>query len=86
MDDIAAAASDPGSAPATALRRKLEGAIDYLGPAQVVVQVVTDLELDTAALDLERLPHDDERVAALTARWGLGTSAERLTAALSPPS
>ncbi|MGJ6979219.1 5'-3' exonuclease [Aestuariimicrobium soli] len=86
LDDIAAAASDPNSAMSAGLRRKLEGAIDYLGPAQVVVQVVTDLELDTAALDLERLPRDDERLAALTERWGLGTSAERLTAALSPRS
>ncbi|WP_026377963.1 5'-3' exonuclease [Aestuariimicrobium kwangyangense] len=81
LDEIAVAATDPDSGMSNGLRTKLAGAVEYLGPAQVVVQVVTDLDLPSVD-DLESLPWDGERVAALSERWGLGSSAERLNAAL----
>lgn len=82
LDDIAAAASDPGSSMSAGLRKKLEGAIDYLGPAQVVVQVVTDLDLHCPDLTIAGLERDDAAIADLTERWDLGTSTTRLTSAL----
>lgn len=82
LDDIAAAATDPASGMSAGLRTRLGAAVDYLGPAQVVVQVVTDLTLPPV-VDLAEAPRDDERVVELTERWGLGSSTERLLKALS---
>ena len=76
------AAADPGSDLAPGPRRKITDAADYLAVAPRVVAVVRDLDLGSPDLTLPAGPTDPDAVAALTGRWGLGSSAERLTAVL----
>lgn len=85
LEAMMLAASDPDSAMSPSLRTKLAGAVDYLGRARTVVQVVRDLELPELAdgrlrKDASRM--DSHRLQALDERWGLGSSLERITAAL----
>lgn len=82
LEEIAAAAGDPSSALAPGLRSKLGEAIEYLGPAQVVVAVVPDLDLADPATPISALPLDCDAVAELTQRYGLGSSSTRLVEAL----
>ncbi|MGA4507473.1 5'-3' exonuclease [Propionibacteriaceae bacterium G1746] len=82
LDELAAAASDPESTMSKGLRTKLAGAIDYLGPAREVVQVVTDLPVGEANLRIADMATDDARLDALAERWALGSSVTRLREAL----
>ncbi|MGH3508572.1 MAG: 5'-3' exonuclease [Nocardioidaceae bacterium] len=80
---IVAAAADPTTSMATGLRAKLVAAADYLAVAPTVVEVVCDLDLPE--VDSALVPLTEERsatVAELTKRWGLGSSAGRVTEAL----
>ena len=80
---IVAAAADPMTSMATGLRAKLVAAADYLAVAPTVVEVVCDLDLPE--VDSALVPLTEERsatVAELTKRWGLGSSAGRVTEAL----
>ena len=85
---ILAAASRPDTPISASVRSKLGKAIDYLAVAPTVVAVARDLDLGVTADDL-RLPGapvDPEGFAALTERYGLGGSAERVVASLAGPS
>ncbi|NMH98099.1 5'-3' exonuclease [Pseudonocardia acidicola] len=68
---------------AATLRAKLAAAADYLAVVEPVVRVALDapVRLDRADA-LPAAPADPDRLAALAERWGLGTSVQRLTAAL----
>jgi len=80
---ILAAAADPASSMASALRAKLVAAGSYLGVAPAVVAVAKDVDLP--AFDAKLRPLDDDlrqRVAAVGEQWGLGGSVPRVLAAL----
>lgn len=79
---IVAAAHDPESPMAPGPRRKVLAALDYLAVAPTVVAVRRDLDLDRSDMARPRVAADPDAVAALDATWGLGTSSERLAAAL----
>jgi 5'-3' exonuclease len=81
LEGIRAAAEDPSSEIAPGVRRKLKEAAPYLDVAPKVVAVVRDLALDAPDLRLRGVA-DADAAAALTQRWALGSSAERLTEAL----
>lgn len=76
---MAAAASGRLSPTLTA---RLAAAVGYLGPAQEVVAVRTDVPLPPLDLTLPRTPADPQRFADLADLLGLGGSAERIVAAL----
>lgn len=82
IDGIRAAAEDPSADMAPGVRAKVKDAAPYLDVAPQVVAVVRDLPVRDVDLALPAAPVDPDAVAALTERWDLGTSAERLTAAL----
>lgn len=80
---LLAAAEDPTSDLAPGPRRKIKDAVAYLAVAPKVVAVVRDLDLGSPDLTLPTAgPVDPGAAAALVERWDLGSSAERLTAAL----
>lgn len=82
IDGIRTAAEDPSADMAPGVRAKVKDAAPYLDVAPQVVAVVRDLPVRDVDLTLPAAPVDPDAVAALTERWDLGTSAERLTAAL----
>ncbi len=79
---VRAAAADPTSALKPGPRTKIENAAPYLDVASRVVAVRRDLDLGPVDLTCPRAPHDAEAVTALAERWGLGSSADRLTSVL----
>ncbi|QCX27558.1 5'-3' exonuclease [Nocardioides jishulii] len=83
LDAIVAAAQDDSSAMAPGPRRKVLTALDYLAVAPTVVAVRRDLDIDRSGLERPRVAASPETVAALAEAWGLGSSVERLDAALS---
>ena len=81
LDGMVAAASDPDSTMSKGLRAKLADAVDYLGAAREVVQVVTGLAV-TDELAVADIAPDTERLDALAERWGIRSSVDRLLQAL----
>jgi len=63
-------------------RAKLAVARDYLAAAVPVVQVATDAPVPTPGGFLPTTPADPGRLAELDARWDLGSSLGRMSAAL----
>ncbi len=61
---------------------RLAAAGDYLTRAPVVVRVATDAVLPVYDDRLPRTPRDPERLLALSDRWGLGGSLERVLVAM----
>lgn len=84
LDAIVAAAADPGSGMAAGLRRKIVAATDYLPAARDVVRVASDAALPVADSTIPTSPYDPARWQVLVERWGLGSSARRLTEVLAP--
>lgn len=82
LTGIMAAAQDPSSDLAPGPRAKITSALGYLAVAPRVVAVRRDLDLGEPDLTLPAAPRDPEALAALTERWGLGTSVERVLAVL----
>lgn len=84
LEQVLAAASEPGTKISSSIRSKLGAAIDYLAVAPTVVAVARDLDLGVKPDDLAlpTAPVDPAAFAELTERLGLGTSADRITAAL----
>jgi 5'-3' exonuclease len=80
---IVAAAEDSASGMKPAARARFAAARDYLSVAPRVVAVVRDLPLPEVDAHLAA-PGEEQRTAlqALSERWGLGGSLERLLAAL----
>jgi 5'-3' exonuclease len=77
---VRAAAERPGGWLGPAQRRALLAAADYLEAAPTVVRVVRNIDL--GAPDLSIRPPDEDGIAALSERWGLGGSADRAVAAV----
>ncbi|MDQ2709351.1 MAG: flap endonuclease [Actinomycetota bacterium] len=64
------------------VRAKLAGALDYLAVVEPVVRVAADASVHLDRDDtLPAAPVDPDALAELARRWGLGSSADRLTAA-----
>ena len=84
LEEVLAAASRPDTKISSSVRSKLGAAIDYLAVAPTVVAVARDLELGVKPDDLAlpTAPADGDAFAELTERLGLGSSAERILAAL----
>ncbi|MEZ0580497.1 5'-3' exonuclease H3TH domain-containing protein [Nocardioides sp. MH1] len=83
LDGLVEAAADPGSDLAPGPRLKIKDAAAYLAVAPKVVAVVRDLDLPRGdALALPSAPADEDALAELTERWGIGTAVERLTTTL----
>ncbi|WP_152363996.1 5'-3' exonuclease [Microlunatus speluncae] len=84
LDEVLAAASRPDTKISGSIRSKLGAAIDYLAVAPTVVAVARDIDLGVKPADLElpTAPADPKAFAELTERLGLGTSADRILAAL----
>ncbi|RLV48691.1 flap endonuclease [Nocardioides mangrovicus] len=77
------AAADDSSDLAPGPRRKIRDAADYLAVAPQVVAVARDIDLGSPDLRLPATPAHPEALEALAERWGLGSSVERVVAALS---
>jgi len=84
LEHILAEASRPGGKISGSITAKLGAAIDYLAVAPTVVAVARDLDLGVswAELTLPRTPARPERFAELAELLGLGSSADRILAAL----
>jgi 5'-3' exonuclease len=82
LTGIRAAAADPFSKLTPARRKNLVEAADYLDVAPTVVRVATDVPVPGLDLALPSEPLDPMTLEALAARWGLGSSLERLLTAL----
>ncbi len=78
---VAALDGGPDGFPAGA-RAKLEAARDYLAVAPAVTRVVCDLPLPAYDDALPRVPRSPEALLALSDRWGLDSSLERLLQAV----
>jgi 5'-3' exonuclease len=78
------AADDPTTKITPARRKAIVAAAAYLDVAPLVVNVAKDVPLP-GGLDakLPTAPRDPDALAALTERWGLGGSVQRLAAVLS---
>jgi len=83
LDGLVVALGDSASDLSPVLRRRLLDALDYLVAAVPVVHVALDVPVPDLDPALPRRPRDPERFAALSERWGLGGSAERVTRAMS---
>jgi 5'-3' exonuclease len=79
---VLAAADDPGSALTPTQRKRLHEGRDYLAVAPRVVRVADDAPLPDIDAALPREPHDPMTLEELSARWGLGSSLQRLLTAL----
>lgn len=84
LEQVLAAASEPDTKISGSIRSKLGAAIDYLAVAPTVVAVAREIDLGVKPDDLAlpAAPADPAAFAELTERLGLGTSADRITAAL----
>jgi 5'-3' exonuclease len=83
VEGLLTALDDPGSALAARIRTKLRGAREYLELAPTVVRVATDAPVQLDRDDtLPRAPADPAALTALQRTWGLGTTVDRLVAAL----
>ncbi|MFE7119665.1 5'-3' exonuclease H3TH domain-containing protein [Streptomyces sp. NPDC057654] len=79
---IMAAVDDPGSRLTPSQRKRLDEARPYIAVAPKVVRVASDVPLPEFDATLPREPRDPGALAELTARWGLGGSAQRLLSTL----
>ncbi len=82
LDGILAAVADPRSGLTKAQRVKFDAATAYLAVAPTVVQVLRDADLPDHDDAMPTAPRDAATLEALAQRWGVGSSIERVTAAL----
>jgi 5'-3' exonuclease len=82
LADIRAAMDDPGSILAAPVRAKLQAARAYLEVIDPVVLVAADAAIDPAMIWRPGQPCDEGELDRLAARWGIGTSVDRLRAVL----
>lgn len=76
----AVANGEPGVTPAQ--RKRIEAAADYLAVAPKVVRVARAAPVPQITDALPKTPADPAALAALADRWGIGSSVQRMTAAL----
>ncbi len=79
---VVAAAQDPDGDMGPGPRGKIKAALDYLAVAPQVVAVARDIDLGSPDLTLPRQPADAEMLAAVSAKFGLGGSVDRLVETL----
>ena len=79
---VVAAAQDPDGDMGPGPRGKIKAALDYLAVAPQVVAVARDIDLGSPDLTLPREPADAEMLAAISAKFGLGGSVDRLVETL----
>ncbi|MER6525102.1 5'-3' exonuclease [Streptomyces sp. NPDC001508] len=79
---IMAAVDDPKAGLTPSQRKRLDEARAYVAVAPEVVRVAADVPLPNVDTALPRTPRDPAGLEALTARWGLGGSLQRLLATL----
>ena len=79
---VVAAAQDPDGDMGPGPRGKIKAALDYLAVAPQVVAVARDIDLGSPDLTLPREPADVEMLAAISAKFGLGGSVDRLVETL----
>ena len=79
---IIAAAQDPDGDMGPGPRGKIKAALDYLTVAPKVVAVARDIDLGSPDLTLPGEPADPEMLAALSEKFGLGGSVDRLVETL----
>jgi 5'-3' exonuclease len=79
---VLAAAADPTSSLAPAVRRKIISATGYLAVAPAVVEVVRDLPAPNLECRLPYTPRDPEALLALSDRWGLSGPLNRVLGVL----
>ncbi len=79
---IMAAVDDPASKLTPSQRKRLDEARPYIAVAPKVVRVAADVPLPEFDPALPREPRDPGALEELTARWGLGGSAQRLLSTL----
>ncbi|WP_166351115.1 5'-3' exonuclease H3TH domain-containing protein [Phytoactinopolyspora limicola] len=82
VKSLVAAADDPGADLSPTIRRRVLDARDYLTVAPGVVAVRTDVPVPPLDDHLPATPADPAALAALSERWGLGSSVTRVTTAL----
>lgn len=83
LDAVLSALDDPQAPLAGGVRSKLRAARGYLEVAPAVVRVATDAPVSCDRDDVvPTAPADPAELTALQRRWGLGTSVDRLVAAL----
>ncbi|MBV9024613.1 MAG: 5'-3' exonuclease [Streptomycetaceae bacterium] len=75
---IMAAVDDPASRLSPAQRKRLDEARLYVSVAPEVVRVCRQVPLPDVAVALPREPREPEALEALSRRWGLGGSLQRL--------
>jgi 5'-3' exonuclease len=81
LDAILAALDDGDTAMPAGARTKLAAARDYLEVAPVVVAVAKDVPVPAYDGVVPASPHDPERLLALSERWGLDSSLNRVLTA-----
>ena len=79
---VVAAAQDPDGDMGPGPRGRIKAALDYLAVAPRVVAVARDIDLGSPGLTLPRQPADAEMLAAISAKFGLGGSVDRLVETL----
>jgi len=83
LASVVAAAEDDASDMGAPVRKKLLAGLDYLVVAPKVVAVAKDVPIPPGlATAIPRTPRDHDALVALAERWGITTSAARLTSAL----
>ncbi|RYP83589.1 5'-3' exonuclease [Nocardioides guangzhouensis] len=75
---IVAAAEDPDGDMGPGPRGRIKAARDYLAVAPTVVAVARDIALDDTDFTLPRSPADADLLAAISEKFGLGGSVDRL--------
>ena len=82
IESIIAAAQDPDGDMGPGPRGKIKAALDYLAVAPRVVAVAREIDLGSPDLTLPREPADAEMLAAISEKFGLGGSVDRLVETL----
>jgi 5'-3' exonuclease len=82
LDGILAAAQISDVGFPRGAHAKIMAAADYIAPARKVVAVAHDVPVGKLDPTLPRKPRDPSALEALSDRWGLGTSVERVVEAL----
>jgi 5'-3' exonuclease len=82
LDGLLAAAADPSVPLSASIRAKLREGAEYLERARPVVAVSRDLELPPFDAEIAMPEGGSEELGRLAARWGLGGSADRASAAI----
>lgn len=82
VEDLLLALDDPASDLSPTVRARLRGARDYLVVAPAVARVRTDVPLPSYDDRLPTEPADPEALVALSDRWGLDGSVNRVLNAL----